>query len=96
MKHQIKLFNITDHNLLERFVDHLETMSDKVVFVVCPANDAILLQFEAVYAPQVYYATDLDNCTNNPILAIERDCRATNVLNDWEKDQLYLKSFCKG
>ncbi len=93
MKHSIKLFAFKDNTTLERFVDHLETIPDKVTFVVCPSNDAILLQFDAVNTSQVYYVTDLDNCLNKPLVAVGRDCGADIHLNDWEKEQLFLKSF---
>ncbi len=93
MKHLIKLFAFKNNTTLARFIDHLETIPDKVVFVVCPSNDAILLAFDAINTPQMYYTTDLDNYLNKPLVAVGKDCRANTHLNDWEKEQLFLKSF---
>ncbi len=93
MKHSIKLFAFKNNTTLVNFIGHLETIPELVTFVVCPDNDAILLEFDAVNTSQVYYATDLDNCLNKPLVAVGRDCGANTRLNDWEKEQLFLKSF---
>ncbi|CAH9013957.1 hypothetical protein VP424E501_P0148 [Vibrio phage 424E50-1] len=93
MKHLIKLFAFKDYKTLVNFINHLETIPELVTFVVCPDNDAILLEFDSVNTSKVYYSTDLDNCLNKPLVAVGRDCGADTMLNDWEKEQLLLKSF---
>lgn len=87
--HQTKLDRFTTYAKFQEFISHLETIPTIVNFVVC--GGAIVLEFEAVNAPLVYYYKDMDNVTNNPIIAVGRDCEVSTKLTDWDQEQLELK-----
>lgn len=87
--HQTKLQGFKTYAKFQEFIAHLETIPSIVNFVVC--GDAVVLEFEAVNAPAVYYYNDMDNVTNNPIIAVGRDCEVSTRLTDWDQEQLELK-----
>jgi len=87
--HQCKLDSFTSYAKMQEFISHLETIPTIVNFVV--SGGAIILEFEAVNAPLVYYYSDMDNVANKPIIAVGRDCHVRDHLTDWDQDQLELK-----
>ncbi len=87
--HQTKLDRFTTYAKFQEFISHLETIPTTANFVV--SGGAIILEFEPVNAPLVYYYTDIDNVANKPIIAVGRDCEVTTKLTDWDQDQLELK-----
>lgn len=95
--HQAKLDRFTTYAKFQEFISHLETIPTTVNFIVSgDANEfsysgAIILEFEAVNAPVVYYYSDMDNVANKPIIAVGRDCEVTTKLTDWDQEQLELK-----
>lgn len=95
--HQCKIDSFTTYAKFQEFISHLETIPTIVNFVVSgDANKlsysgAIILEFEAVNAPLVYYYSDMDNVSNNPIIAVGRDCEVSTKLTEWDQEQLELK-----
>lgn len=87
--HQCKIDSFTTYTKFQEFISHLETIPTTVNFVV--SGGAVILEFEAVNAPLVYYYSDMDNVANKPIIAVGRDCEVTTKLTDWDQDQLELK-----
>lgn len=87
---QIKLDKFNDVDTLSRFITHLESNPDVVVFTV--VGEALLLQFEAQNVSLVYYSDVNGYLRNDPIIAVGRDCDATQELSEWDKEQLMMKA----
>jgi len=85
----MKLCNFKEYSKLQEFIAHLENIPEIVNFIV--AGDALLLEYEAVNSPIVYYYNKLANVKNIPIIALGRDCEASRTVTDWDLEQLELK-----
>lgn len=94
MKTQIKLIFDSEHNSkLVEFISHLDSLSDVCNFVV--AGEAVLLEYDVYQWMNVYYYSWADCYQhNNPIIAIDRDCKV-EALTDWDLEQLEMKSYTK-
>ncbi|AGH31930.1 hypothetical protein VPIG_00072 [Vibrio phage PWH3a-P1] len=94
MKTQIKLTFDSEHNSkLVEFITHLESLSDVCNFVV--AGEALLLEYDVYQWMNVYYYSWADCYQyNNPIIAIDRDCKH-EALTGWDLEQLEMKSYTK-
>lgn len=88
---QIKFDNFNDNNTLTRFITHLESIPDIVVFTI--VGEALLLQFEAQNVSLVYYTDVNSYLRNDPIIAVGRDCDATQELSEWDMEHLEMKAF---
>lgn len=95
MKTQIKLIFDSEHNSkLVEFISHLESLSGVCTFVL--AGEALLIEYDVYQWMNVYYYSWADCYQhNNPIIAIDRDCKVEQ-LTAWDLEQLEMKSFVKG
>lgn len=94
--HRIKLHSFKDQAKFDEYVEFLDTQEKVhglVSFVVCPCNDAVLVQFEPHNVALAYYYNVMDYLDNKPIIAVGRDCGADTMLNEWEIEQLDMKLF---
>lgn len=92
MKTQIKLIFDSEHkSKLEEFITHLESLSDVCTFVL--AGEALLLEYDVHQWMNMYYYSWADCYQhNNPIIAIDRDCKH-EALTDWDVEQLEMKRY---
>ena len=91
---RIKLANFKSHQLLETLINHLETVptTEKVVFVLLDGN-VLLLESSIVDNDSVFYSSWYDAANNKPLITLGVDCDATNVLSEYDHEQLNMKRF---
>ena len=91
---RIKLTNFKAPQVLETFINHLEAVptAEKVVFVLLDDN-TLLLGSSIVDNDSVFYSSWYNAANNNPIITLGIDCDATNVLSDYDHEQLNMKGF---
>lgn len=91
---RIKLTNFKAPQVLETFINHLETIptTGKAVFVLLDGN-TLLLESSIVDNDSVFYSSWYNATNNNPLITLGVDCDATNVLSKYDHEQLNMKGF---
>tara|TARA_B100001105_G_scaffold231023_1_gene203560 strand:+ start:127 stop:411 length:285 start_codon:yes stop_codon:yes gene_type:complete len=91
---RIKLTNFKAPQVLETFINHLETVptTEKVVFVLLDGN-TLLLESSIVDNDSVFYSSWESAANNKPLIILGVDCDATNVLSEYDHEQLDMKGF---
>ena len=91
---RIKLTNFKAPQVLETFINHLEAVptTEKIIFVLLDDN-TLLLESSIVDNDSVFYSSWFDASNNKPLIALGVDCDATNVLSEYDHEQLTMKGF---
>tara|TARA_B100001105_G_scaffold230787_1_gene203198 strand:+ start:126 stop:410 length:285 start_codon:yes stop_codon:yes gene_type:complete len=91
---RIKLTNFKASQVLETFINHLEAVptTEKIVFVLLDDN-TLLLESSIVDNDSVFYSSWFDAANNKLLITLGVDCDATNVLSEYDHEQLDMKGF---
>lgn len=93
---QIKI-RVNNNTLLQKWVNHLDNLpvADKelgcVTFVT--AGNSVILEFDSLYYEKVYYANNIDNIKNEPIISLGLDADV-EIMTDWDRESLEMKRLC--